>query len=111
MKATVLGLGGLLLAAFTSVAQQNQDAPPPSRGPVISHQTQPSEVEKAKATVLRPKLQPQITYTGPAADLWRGENPFRPPQGTNGIRAAADDISTDLITRRPRGIVLFAVNF
>ena len=109
MKAAVLVLGGSLLAAFLGMAQQN--APPASQGPVISHQTQPSEVEKAKATVLQPKLQPQITYTGPAADLWRGQNPFRARQETNAVRATADDINTDLITRRPRGVVLFAVNF
>ena len=109
MKAVVLGLGVSLLAVFTGVAQENQ---PPPQGPVLSTQTQPSEVEKARAaTPVQPKLLPQITYSGPLADLSRGENPFRSAQRTNVVPRPHDDVTVDLITRRPRGIVLFAVNF
>jgi hypothetical protein len=110
MKVAVFGLVVSLLAAFTGAAQDHQP-PPSSHGPTLSHQTQPSEVEKAKSTLAQPKLQPQITYSGPLADLSRGENPLRPRQGKNVVRAAYDDITVDVITRRPRGIVLFAVNF
>ena len=111
MKAVFLGLSASLLAVFMGVAQENQ-SPPPSQGPTLSTQTQPSEVEKAKATTMvQPKLEPQITYSGPMVDLFRGENPLRTTQRTNVVRGAHDDVSVDLITRRPRGIVLFAVNF
>ena len=108
MKAVFLGLSASLLAVFMGVAQENQ-SPPSSQGPTLSTQTQPSEVEKAKATTMvQPKLEPQITYSGPMVDLFRGENPLRTTQRTNVVR---DDVSVDLITRRPRGIVLFALNF
>ena len=113
MKAVFLGLSASLLAVFMGVAQENQSPPPSSQGPTLSTQTQPSEVEKAKAnaTVMEPKLQPQITYSGPMVDIFRWENPLRATQRTNVVRGAHDDITVDLITRRPRGIVLFAFNF
>ena len=113
MKAVFLGISASLLAVFMGVTQENQ-GPPSSQGPTLSTQTQPSEVEKAKANataVLQPKLEPQITYSGPMVDLWRGENPLRTTQRTNVAQRAHDDVSVDLITRRPRGIVLFALNF
>ena len=111
MKAVLLGAS--FLVASLGVAQERQTPPAtPAQGPSLSTQVQPSEVDKAKATLWQPKLEPQITYSGPIADLINGQNPVRrPPAGTNMLRAPYDDMSVDLITRRPRGIVLFAINF
>jgi len=109
MKAVIFGLAALGFMASSGLSQQQQ---PPPQQPSLSIQTQPSEMDKARAAVWRPKLKTQITYSGPVVDLVRSEKPLETlPGGTNVVRVPHDDLSVDLITRRPRGIVLFAINF
>jgi hypothetical protein len=113
MKVVVFAVGASLVGLSLSLAQEQQTSPPPAQGPVLSTQIQPSEVEKAKTTAVRPKLQPQIKLNGPVVELARGQNPLAP--GTNETNVVTyvppDDLSIDLITRKPRGIVLFALSF
>jgi hypothetical protein len=112
MKAVVFGLAASLLATSITWAQKQEQDPAPAQNQVLTYQVQPSEVEKAKTIVVRPKLEPQITYNGVVVDLARGENLFQRSKRTNvTARAAYDDLTVDIITRRPRGIVLFAINF
>lgn len=105
----LLWLVGLVLAASSGIAQ---DQPPLSGLPnaILSYQEQPSVVEQAKASGWRPPLEPQVTYSGALAEMHQ-RNSFRRTRVNKVVHQRYDDVNFDLITQRPRGIVLFAINF
>lgn len=84
----------------------------PSQGATLTHHNETVEAPKPQVQgPLRPQLKPSVTYSGPFTDLLNGQNPLRPRPDTNVVYRFREDLSVDLVTRRPRGIVLFAVNF
>ena len=102
-------LSGVLMGGILSGQEPAKEQP--SQGAALTYQETVEAPRPPPPGPLRPQLKPSVTYSGPVTDLLNGQNPLRPRPDTNVVYRFREDLSVDLITRRPRGIVLFAVNF